>query len=270
MEMIDLMQNDEPSADEKLRMEVKNRKQQDASKGMIIYKGLKYGPCDGGYELLEPDFEDYSFAYVKLDCFDIPRELNGKPVVSMKCRFIVPLTPAPKQVIIPDTLVNIATRSLLELTCTKKVNITIDPKNPKYTIIDGNICSKDGKTLIAGIGKGEDANEIFVVPEGISELGDSALEWGDYSGAIIPVSVKSIGRIVFPYSMYSDHLRTSHKSKCKNIYYKGTKKEWKKVSHATKHEIKVDGRTVYFYSEKPAKNCWHFAPDGVTPEIWSK
>lgn len=199
------------------------------------------------------------------DWFYILREINGLPVTTinlgrmLRCFIDIHRNLSVKWIYIPDSITDIGNLSMLS----NNVQITVDSKNQAIALINGNLCSKNGKILLAGIGK---KNENFVVPDGICELGPHALEDGQYPGVIIPLSVKKIG---------PENTKTI--SECalpsgKNIFYKGTKKEWKRISISYKvtSQIKQGEKKLYFYSEKPKKGTWHYADDGVTPVITQK
>ena len=253
MAMKEVPMDEVPLEDE----EVKFVKRDDGVR--TIYKGLEYLPCNGGYMLCTPEIHD-GVGIIPPECYDIPREVDGKPVVKIHCvAFSYLTTKALKRVIIPDSVVEIDESAFASISGLKNVAFIIDPNNPKYKVIDGNLYSKDGKTLLAGIGKGDD-NEIFVVPDGISELGAYALRSYKCTGIIIPSSVKRIGKEAFPLG-YNEYFSNT------NIYFKGTK-----------NQMRIPGlgyaRNVYVYKEgKPSlfnKHTWHFAADGVTPEITKK
>lgn len=232
----------------------------------FTYRDLVYKRKGNGYWVCA--FETKTMP----DWFYILREINGLPVTKIDLWFLLigfksshkdlPI----KGIYIPDSVSDIGDLSMLS----NSTQITVAPKNQAISLINGNLCSKDGKILLAGIGK---ENENFVVPDGICELGAHALENGRYPGVIIPLSVKKIGpentktlsECALPKVLTTDQFGN-------NIFYKGTKKEWKKISisYNIKSEIKQGERKLYFYSEKPKKGTWHFAPDGVTPVITQK
>ena len=60
--------------------------------------------------------------------------------------------------------------------CYQLKSINVDENNAHYTSIDGNLYTKDGKTLIQyAIGKDDTS---FIAPTGVTSIGDSAF-WGD-------------------------------------------------------------------------------------------
>ena len=75
---------------------------------------------------------------------------------------------------------------------TSLASITVDADNENYKSIDGNIYSKDGKTLIWYV-VGE-ADKSFTIPEGVTSIGESAFDSCDSLVSVtIPNSVTSIG-----------------------------------------------------------------------------
>ena len=80
--------------------------------------------------------------------------------------------------------------------CTSLIAITVDADNQYYKDIDGNLYSKDGKTLIwYAIGK---TSTSFTVPNGVTTIGSSAFEsCTRLTSVTIPDSVTSIGNSAF-------------------------------------------------------------------------
>ena len=80
--------------------------------------------------------------------------------------------------------------------CDSLTSITVDNNNQNYKSIDGNLYSKDGKTLIQyAIGK---TAKEFTIPETITSIGSSAFSCCDSLTSIeIPDSVTSIGDSAF-------------------------------------------------------------------------
>ena len=237
--------------------QMKRIEEERASKGILIHEGWEYAPCEGGYCLDIFDWKLRGLDDEFLKYVNIPRELNGKPVVAIsKDAFSYFGGFRLESLTIPDTVVDVNTRSIQVMSQKKKISLSVDPNNPKYSVIDGNLYSKNGKMLLCGIGKDGDG-EIFVVPDGVSGIGDCALQRGKYAGVILPLSVRSIGKESLWDMKHTDSL--------KNIYFKGTKKEWNAILKATAVPC------VYYYKEgKPSffdKKTWRFAADGVTPEI---
>ena len=80
--------------------------------------------------------------------------------------------------------------------CTSLTSILVDKDNTAYQSIDGNLYSKDGKTLIAyAIGKIE---KSFTIPDSVTSIGDYAFSsCTSLRSVTIPDSVTSIGDDAF-------------------------------------------------------------------------
>ena len=74
-------------------------------------------------------------------------------------------------------------------------SITVDGGNEKFMSIDGNLYTKDGKTLIK-YASGED--RAFIIPDGVTNIGEYAFDYcTKLTMVTIPGSVTSIGRNAF-------------------------------------------------------------------------
>lgn len=69
--------------------------------------------------------------------------------------------------------------------------IIVDPENDNYKSIDGNLYSKDGKTLICYASGKEDTS--FEIPSGVTQLADYAISYSSLNEITIPDGVTSIG-----------------------------------------------------------------------------
>ncbi len=85
--------------------------------------------------------------------------------------------------------------------CNSLINITVDKNNQNYKSIDGNLYTKDGKTLIKyAIGKTETS---FSIPTGVTSIGTMAfIDCNSSTSIIIPNSVTSIESLAF-YNCYN-------------------------------------------------------------------
>ncbi len=95
---------------------------------------------------------------------------------------------------IPDSVTSIGAEAFRY--CTSLTSITVDENNSKYKSIDGNLYTKDGKTLVQyAIGK---ADTSFVVPDSVTSIGNCAF-YGctSLTTITIPDSVTSIGDYAF-------------------------------------------------------------------------
>ena len=95
---------------------------------------------------------------------------------------------------IPDGVVSIG--HIAFAACKNLKSITVGKNNAKYTSIDGNLYTKDGKTLIQyAIGK---TNTSFVIPNGVTDIGSVAFKrCQSLTSITIPDSVKNIGNFAF-------------------------------------------------------------------------
>ena len=200
-------------------------------------------------------------------------------------------------IFIPATVTEIYGSSVIgcqELKC-----ITVDENNDYFKSVDGNLYSKDGKTLIRYAHKGE---KEFSIPHGVTTIGSSAFyNMGNnvIEKITIPDTVTSIETWAFAYCTRLDcleipegvtefNLQTLPYTRLDfiviprnvtsiigsfwildkefgDIYYKGTVDEWKNVSIENPDQI----TTIYYYSEtQPITegNFWHYV-DGV-PTVW--
>ena len=130
---------------------------------------------------------------------------------------LMPGNPTVRSIVIPDTVKNIAEGAFygcIKLTdvtipasvetigvapfvgCLSLVNIKVDSKNVDYQAVDGNIYSKDGKTLVQyAPGK---TGQHFVVPNSVTSIGDGAFcLCTGLTNVTIPNSVTTIGEGVF-------------------------------------------------------------------------
>ena len=119
-------------------------------------------------------------------------------------------------VTIPDSVTSIGDWAFTY--CKSLTSIIVDENNKYYKSIDGNLYSKDGKTIIQyAIGKKDTS---FEIPYGVTSIGDEAFgNCSSLESVVIGDSVTSIGERAFS-DCYS----------LTDVYYAGTKEEWAKIS----------------------------------------
>ena len=116
--------------------------------------------------------------------------------------------------------------------CSGIMSITVDADNPAYKSVDGNLYTKDGKTLI-WCTEGKSAS-TFVIPDGVTSIGDYAFYYcTSLTSVTIPDSVESIGDFAFN-SCYS----------LTDIYYTGSEAQWTEIDGVS---VQIpSGATVHY------------------------
>ena len=89
--------------------------------------------------------------------------------------------------------------------CSSLISITVSEDNKNFKSIDGNLYSKDGKTLIQyAIGKKDTS---FEIPDSVTFIGNSAFEYcSNLTSVVIPDSVTSIGSRAFYNTAYYNNI----------------------------------------------------------------
>ena len=95
---------------------------------------------------------------------------------------------------IPDSVTSIGNSALS--CCSGLTSITVDASNPSYKSVDGNLYTKDGKTLIQyAVGKSETS---FTIPDSVTAIGDYAFCYcNSLTSVTIGNGVTSIGDSAF-------------------------------------------------------------------------
>ena len=162
-------------------------------------------------------------------------------------------------------------------------NIEVDKENKNYQSIDGNLYTKDGKTLIKyTMGKTAVA---FKIPDSVTnvnadaffgnefltsvEIGDNVtnIEHGAFTSCrklrsvVLGKGVTNVENLAF---YYCDSLTT--------VYYKGSASDWNKIAISTytpgANEKLINAKRYYYSNLKPtgSGNYWHYV-NGV-PTVW--
>ncbi len=213
-------------------------------------------------------------------------------------------------IVLPKTVSYIGRNSFQRCTpfagCSSLVSIIVDDSNAYYTSIDGNLYTKDGKTLVA-YAPGKTATE-FEVPNGVTNIGDYAFRSCDnLKNVTMPNSVTTIGdgafydcdsltSITLPNSVTSigewafsdcdsltsvvigDNVTSIEDavfddcSRLASVYYKGPASEWMNISIGNYNE-NLTSATIYYYIENEndvptdGGNYWHYDENGNVA-IW--
>lgn len=157
----------------------------------ILYAGtqnLTYGQYEDGTYYVKSTGQAQETEIV------IPKKYNGQPVTGIGSNAI-----GKHSVVIHEGIIHIAEDAfqskdlMLEYSV---ANITVDPNNPVYTSIDGNLYSKDGKTLLRYAPAKQE--ETFTIPEGVTTIGRNAFTMANsLVHIILPESVTVVGDEAF-------------------------------------------------------------------------
>ena len=143
--------------------------------------------------------------------------------------------------------------------CSSLTSITVDESNTAYKSIDGNLYSKDGKTLIQyAIGK---TDTSFVIPDSVTSIGDDAFyKCISLTSVTIGNSVTSIGSSSFSNCSSLTSVTIGNNvtnigewafsdcSSLTSIKYRGTEEQWKAISKGNYWNYKVPSSCVITYN----------------------
>ena len=162
--------------------------------------------------------------------------------------------------------------------CTSLTSITVSENNTAYKSMDGDLYSKDGKTLIQyAIGK---TATQFTIPDSVTTIGYSAFNGcTSLTSVIIGDSVTTIGGWAFSYCssltsvVIPDSVITiggwafSYCSSLGYVCYKGTAEEWEDIEGYFNFSEQLAASTIFYYIENEADvpasgNYWHYDANG--------
>ena len=127
--------------------------------------------------------------------------------------------------------------------CRRLESITVSPENKTYSSVDGVLFNKDKSELSAyPIGN---KRSSYTIPDGVEKIGKKAFYGCRYIESLtIPVNVIEIDDSAFE-NCYS----------LKNVYYLGTRAQWKAVVIGTKNEA-LTRATVHCIDDPPCDHIW--------------
>lgn len=173
--------------------------------------------------------------------------------------------------------------------CNRLTSITVDIDNTAYQSIEGNLYSKDGKTLIQyAVGKAE---TVIIVPDSVVEINDYAFWKCVYlESVIIPNGVTKIGYSAF-YGCYmltnvtiGDNITSigirafEYCSNITSVYYRGVASEWDSISIGMDNTDLINAIRYYYSDNEPTLNAdgtayngnyWYYDENGDIA-IWKK
>ncbi len=148
--------------------------------------------------------------------------------------------------------------------CTALKNFIVSDKNQNYKSVNGNLYTKDGKTLVKyAIGK---TDSSFSIPNGIINIGECAFESSSFlTEIIIPNGVSYIGYYAFncAYALESVTIPTSVTyidfgafiicNSLASINFNGTKAQWNAIEKGEYWDEYTENYTVYCTNGNIAK-----------------
>ena len=185
----------------------------------VVYWGVKaFGETESGIFWVQSQNDEITIAGCSKAATSatIPSEIKSLPVTSIGNSAFQGCT-ALTSVVIPNSVTSIESNAFsgcASLTsvvipngvetigssafqgCTSLASITVDTSNESYQSIDGNLYTKDGKTLVQyAIGKKDTS---FEIPSSVTSIGNGAFEGcATLTSIVIPDSVISIGNSAF-------------------------------------------------------------------------
>ncbi|MBE7041985.1 MAG: hypothetical protein E7399_00620, partial [Ruminococcaceae bacterium] len=161
----------------------------------------------GGYPVTTIDNYAFSFIYItEITIPDSVTTINDNAFAH--CSEL-------EKIIIPNSVTSIGDNVFAG--CLSLTEIIVDPNNPTYCSIDGNLFTKD-KTFILKYANGKPASS-YTIPNGIGIIDTEAFsDSHSLKEIILPDSIFFIQFMAFPYSFqFTD------------IYYSGTEEQWEEI-----------------------------------------
>ncbi|MBQ2712788.1 MAG: leucine-rich repeat domain-containing protein [Clostridia bacterium] len=140
---------------------------------------FRFETAEGGYAIKQYVGKEKSVV--------LPSLYQGKPITEIGMEAFSEHTTL-TEITVPASVTNISWFAFSGCTALKSICVAED--NPAYLSIDGNLYTKDGKTLLRyAIGKTE---ERFALPKGVTKIGDSALSGASLTEVLLPHGLTEI------------------------------------------------------------------------------
>lgn len=180
----------------------------------------------------------------------LPEALDGYRVTAVAADALSAATGC-SYLYVPESIVTLESGALAA--CTSLIEIAVDEKNTAFTAKNGDLYTKDEKTLVR-LAVGEAPNMI-TVESGVTAIGDYAFSGATSKSVLLPTSVVSIGKGAF-----------SGMKRLVAVYYSGSASAWSGVAVASGNNL-ISASTLYYYSAtKPSSsdenNYWYYNKNG--------
>ena len=236
--------------------------------GKCTVCGAENPDCTPGYSIgLEYTLSDDGTRYIVSGigtCTDaniiIPDTYNSKPVTEIFHHAFDGHHVLNQTFFIPYSITKIHTGAAAFHPFLRATHIEVDESNPTYKSVDGNLYTKDGKTLVAYVVEKTDVT--YTIPKGVEVIGFGAL-----------FSISNLENLVLPSTIIKIQQEAINSYALDCIYYGGTKTQWSNIYmesiYSTTFFSKLTSIPRYYYSEThPTEegNFWHYV-DGA-PTVW--
>ena len=131
--------------------------------------------------------------------------------------------------------------------CRRLANINVSPNNKNYSSIDGVLFNKDGSKLLA-YPRGNERSK-YTIPDGVTTVCKNAFLGCYIKTLTIPVSVTEIESNAFGNKYYSFY------NTINDIYYLGTREQWKEVVVGENNSVITRAR-LHCADDPPCNHSW--------------
>ena len=165
----------------------------------------------------------------------IPSTFDNKPVTSINQNAFLDCSTL-ESVIIPKSITDVSAIPFFQ--CANLKSIDVDKDNENYKSIDGDLYSKDGKTLLRHTLNANDMS--FTIPNSVINIGFGAFAFSALKDVTISDNVENIGDFAFYYALNLNNLTLGSGLKTigsdvfgcpflTNVNYTGTINQWVQI-----------------------------------------